>query len=372
MKKASLPALLVASGLLCASIFSVNQPVLAATGKYAPAATVDSFFLTVGQTDPGETNLVCHEVKLIDQDTPVENLKVTIPGQENIPWVSLKNNTHTVCVDTSKPVSLNVLRLEVTDGEFVDLFEATVSVAAPRNTAPKVGFADLTAVLDEGNGKKCQELVVTDEEDAIAKLQFSLETKHAGLTLENGKVCVDTTKPLEQMPVTVAVTDTGDLQTKATAKVQVIAPPHIFVEPIEEQVREGEVCHHIDVSDLDSTEEEIVIAVKSQLPAGVTVKDHSLCADLSKPLEAMPVTLVATDETQLTDTQSVSVEITPAKAKPEGMDSPNLNLDKPKVQKQPKALPQTGGQSGTSAAHALVMLAAGGLLLGLRRSYVRR
>lgn len=371
MKKTSLPALLVASGLLFASIFSINQPVQAATGKFAPAATVDAFFLTVGQTDPGATNLVCKKVKLVDQDTPVENLKVTIPGQENIPWVSLKDNTHTVCVDTSKPVPLNVLRLRVTDGEFVDLFETTVLVAAPANTAPEVNFADLTAALNEANGKKCQDLVITDKEDASDKLQIALETKHEGLTLENGKVCVDTTKPLEQMPVTVAVTDTGDMQTKATAQVRVIAPPHISVEPIKEQVRPGEVCHHIDVMDLDSAEDKIIVAIKSQLPAGVTVKDHSLCADLSKPLKSMTVTLVATDETQLTDTQSVNIEITEAKANPEGAGTPNAKQEKPKSQKQPKMLPQTGGQSGNSAVYSLLLLFTGGALLGMRRFYAR-
>ena len=123
----------------------------ASAGRYPPVGQVDSVHTPVGTP-------VTVKVKLHDNDTPIEDLRVTLINP--IDGVEFDPATNTLHVPATEPVPLTVLKFHVTDGLHIDLFENTVSVYhVPR---PTITLAPEAVEVQEGQAVDFQLTVDPD------------------------------------------------------------------------------------------------------------------------------------------------------------------------------------------------------------------
>ena len=180
----------------------------ASAGRYPPVGQVDSVHTPVGTP-------VTVKVKLHDNDTPIEDLRVTLINP--IDGVEFDPATNTLHVPATEPVPLTVLKFHVTDGLHIDLFENTVSVYhVPR---PTITLAPEAVEVQEGqavdfqltvdpDGRNDLEVAIPDLPDWLVWDKntnrisgeapkagvFTFEVQADGKTYATGKVTV-TAKP---------------------------------------------------------------------------------------------------------------------------------------------------------------------------------
>lgn len=316
MRLRSIVPAIVTSALVAAGALAVVQEASYAAAPAAPHGQVDSFFERQGN------GKVCHPIALEDEDSPLEKLIVTITSNPAPNAITLeKNNGYQLCVDTSQPTNLGVVRLRVTDPEgHADLFETTVMVLpAPRtNVAPTGSIPAISVPVSANPGEFCQPATLEDKNHKVEELTMALPHPVEGVSVKGHSLCVDTTKPLAKTDVDIAVSDPEGDATPFVGKVHVFAVPTIeFADLVvtegEGEGEGGKVCAPVTVADADDAVDKLVIT-KVSGPDAVTVEGKNLCVSTAKPFDKTAVTLKVEDADKHSATFTSNVVVAPKKA----------------------------------------------------------
>lgn len=311
MKVHSLLSAVAASALVVTSGVAITQGASLAAAGYQPHGSVQAIRVPVG------SGKVCQQITVADKDTPEEKLVVSIADNPAGERLTLEGqNGRQLCLDTSAPQNLAIVRLRVTDGENTDLFETTINVYPKPNAAPKGSIPAIDVQVGTGSGKFCQSAELTDENHKVEELTLALADKVEGISVEGHSVCVDTTKPIGKKTIALGVMDPEGDATPFVGKVHVFAVPTIeFADLVvtEGEGEGGKVCAPVTVADADDAADKLVIT-KVSGPDAVTVEGKNLCVSTAKPFDKTAVTLKVEDADKHSATFTSNVVVAPKKA----------------------------------------------------------
>lgn len=289
--RSNISAIMASSALVVGGLVVVDGTSYAAE-EFAPRGHVDSLRVVQG------SGKVCKPINLTDDDTPDDQLIVSIVDNPAPGKLTLEG-THgrELCLDTSTVHPLSVVRLKVSDGKHVNLFENTIHVFAKPNAAPRGSMAPISVPVGANNGKFCQPAVLSDDDDKVEELTLGLATPVDGVSVEGHSLCVDTTRPLAKTEVILGVSDPDLDATPFRTSVRVFGVPTISFATLRAVVGEGtdnKVCVTVDVADVDDAQDTLVIS-KVAGPEAVSVEGRKVCVSTVRAFDMADVSLKVED-----------------------------------------------------------------------------